>query len=961
MSDPLSVAGSAVGIISLGLQVCGEIVSYCQAWRGFDEDIQRITEKADGLCMPLKGLREIIEYAQRNSHAEASDLESKTQSLQQAILRLKSATDRCASTGSITPNGIRYQLKKATYPFKKDGLREISTDLDSIQMLLHTTLHIYSIQNLRDMQETISQQMQDINSKIMGQSIPFMAPSRLRQLCDQQSIQQAIEPCLHVTEQNNSLKSLNRAPSRSYQSHGRTDCISRSGLRFASKSEPKSSKEYRYSMYLLGFVFQASLRFDRGAGGISIAPLLHMQPLLSEESSVGCKLLNGHEFLLWLTPDLDDYERSIDLIISRLQKAFDRREASPLDRVWVHSEVSIFDVSLFPYINIRFCPPVDPLEQIAFKMLSFYRPIRDPIWFSHTSRLLNFLLDCGSWIQGNNSQVENVMSLSPNTSFGKEGSLGLRLLELGYPFQLRDPQSLIEKRELRYLISHHYDYVARIIILESESELRYMMESRLVSPNYREDQWSLLGLSFGWPQGLQILLQAGADASGNHIRFVEDTPKGETYESVKLMLEAGCRIEYSAIWECQKVKNGGRIQSLLIQELATRIRKLWDLAQIHLPLHELPNLITHETVTDKSYIFDVHVPETLAKLEAQGTEIGPQIVTPHSDCFIPVSGSCFSHAIFSARTLENFYRHGFRGLNEFDKSGLAPLQRSFCFLLAGETSFWKLELDRIRWLVSRGALVHLTVPGTNASIAHHIGVGATELLIQTVLLHPQQNLNKRFRLWKQALLQGGEGWFLVPSITDQCRCPCSPRGCTTLSVVLRHILRRSKSCDFKAAFSGTDGRELTQFLIEASKMTPAVHEEFIRCLTFDALDLKHACCIETGFDLYPKPKSREEEEIEEIIDEQKLRLIDFEKLVIEFQAKFDEIALPIIEFLEGYWYNRMVEYLRQRDSYDEKHFIGSKRIGVNLIQDEEFSPSGMLSLIGSFNRVVDTEVPSMIE
>ncbi|CAG7925023.1 unnamed protein product [Penicillium olsonii] len=976
MSDPLSVAGSAVGIISLGLQVCGEIVSYCQAWRGFDEDIQRITEKADGLCMLLKGLREIIEYAQRNSHAEASDLESKTQSLQKAILRLKSATDRCASTGSITPNGFRHQLKKATYPFKKEGLREISTDLDSIQIPLKQLFTCklqasfgvsrtdQSSATLSKISEIIKRQPVsrcrtlyvdlrliaafDIktfqSSKITGQSLPFMAPSRLRQLCDQQSIQQAIEPCLHVTEQTNSLQSI-RYPPSSYKmihfAHVRIARLDLYGPRFASKSEPKSSKEYRYSMSLLGFIFQASVRFDRGAGGSSIAPLLHMQPLLSMESSVGCKILQRDEFLFYLDTGLDNYENSIDLIMRQLQEAFDRREASPFDIVWIHSEVSIFD--------------------IAFKLISTHMPKRDPIWFSHTSRLLNFLLDCGSWTQGKNSRVENVMSLSPNASFGKEGSLGLRLLELGYPFQLRDPQSLIEKRELRYLIIHHDDYVARMIILESESELRYMMESGLISPNYREGEWSLLGLSFGWPQGLQILLQAGADASDSSIRFVEDTPRGGTFESVKLMLEAGCYIGFYNIRDCQELKNGVRIQSLLIQEMATRIRKLWDFALIHLPLHELPNLITHETVTDKYFIFDVHVQETLAKLEAQGTEICPRIAIPRW-CDIFGYPTCFSQEMFSAETLENFYLHGFRGLNGFDKSGLSPLQSSFDFLFATEKSDWKRKLYRSRWLVSRGALVHLTVPGTNASIAHHLGVGAAEILIQTVLQHLRWKPNNRFRIWKQALFQAGERWFLVPSITDQCRCPCSPRGCTTLSVVLRRILRKSKRRDFKAAFSGTDGRELIQFLIESSKMTPTAHEEFIRCLTFDALDLKHACCrIKIRSRLGSKLKSREEEEIEEIIDEQKLRLIDFEKLVIEFQAKLDELALPIIEFLEGYWYNRMVEYLRQRDRYDEKHFIGSKSIGVNLIQDEEFSPSGMLSLIGSFNRVVDDEMPSMIE
>jgi DNA-binding transcriptional MerR regulator len=142
MSDPLSIAGSAVGIISLGLQVCGEIVSYCQSWRGFDEDIQRITEKADALRMPLKQLRELIEDTQRTNPADASDLEEKTQSLQQAIMRLKAARDRYSSTNSVSPNGFRYQVKKAKYPFKKDGLREMCSDLDSIQLVLQTTLQM---------------------------------------------------------------------------------------------------------------------------------------------------------------------------------------------------------------------------------------------------------------------------------------------------------------------------------------------------------------------------------------------------------------------------------------------------------------------------------------------------------------------------------------------------------------------------------------------------------------------------------------------------------------------------------------------------------------------------------------------------------------------------------------------------------------------------------------------------
>ncbi|KAF7519774.1 hypothetical protein PCG10_009817 [Penicillium crustosum] len=141
MSDPLSVAGTAVGIISLGLQVCGKIVSFCQAWRGFNEDIQNIGQKADGLRMPLRALRELIEDIRTTDPAIASDLENKAKSIEHVIKRLKTATDRYASTTS-DPDSFRFQLKKGAYPFRKEGFREMASDLDSIQVVLHTALQM---------------------------------------------------------------------------------------------------------------------------------------------------------------------------------------------------------------------------------------------------------------------------------------------------------------------------------------------------------------------------------------------------------------------------------------------------------------------------------------------------------------------------------------------------------------------------------------------------------------------------------------------------------------------------------------------------------------------------------------------------------------------------------------------------------------------------------------------------
>jgi hypothetical protein len=141
MSDPISVTGTAVGVVSLGLQVCGEIVSYCQAWRGFDRDIQNFSQKADGLRIPLQVLYGLLANFQAIDIATSKDIEEKLEQIEEVIKRLNEAIAQLATKGSGNTAAIRAQFKKATYPFRKDGLREMSSDLNSLHLCLHTVLH----------------------------------------------------------------------------------------------------------------------------------------------------------------------------------------------------------------------------------------------------------------------------------------------------------------------------------------------------------------------------------------------------------------------------------------------------------------------------------------------------------------------------------------------------------------------------------------------------------------------------------------------------------------------------------------------------------------------------------------------------------------------------------------------------------------------------------------------------
>lgn len=135
------LAGTAVGIISLGLQVCQGIVSYSQAWRGYDEDIQNTRNKAKALHMLLKTLRETIEKLQHTRPEVAGDLEDKAMSMHSSIEKLRKIVDRFKpALSEAFPEKVRAQLKKGVYYFQKDTLKDIQNHLDQIQNVLQTSL-----------------------------------------------------------------------------------------------------------------------------------------------------------------------------------------------------------------------------------------------------------------------------------------------------------------------------------------------------------------------------------------------------------------------------------------------------------------------------------------------------------------------------------------------------------------------------------------------------------------------------------------------------------------------------------------------------------------------------------------------------------------------------------------------------------------------------------------------------
>lgn len=145
MSDPLSVAGSAVGIISLGLTLSTAIVRYAQNAQGQSNDIRYLSTKASNVRSLLKSLDELIHETEIDLPDVADDLESKALGLQVYLDRLSGPIKKYEQAQAVA-TGVRSRARRkwetAIYHFKKEELFEVRDCLQSMEMDLSTALNV---------------------------------------------------------------------------------------------------------------------------------------------------------------------------------------------------------------------------------------------------------------------------------------------------------------------------------------------------------------------------------------------------------------------------------------------------------------------------------------------------------------------------------------------------------------------------------------------------------------------------------------------------------------------------------------------------------------------------------------------------------------------------------------------------------------------------------------------------
>ncbi|KAJ5995488.1 hypothetical protein N7481_002465 [Penicillium waksmanii] len=900
MADPLSILGAALGVVSLGLQVREEITSYCKAWRGAEEEIQEIANKAESLEGPLKALREIIQESQLSNPGIAYDLQNKIQSIRGGIQKVQNAVDLWKPALSAKGFGekMRAQRKRAAYPFRKEALRALANDLDSLQMGLQTTLHVFSAQNTRLIPSLVLAQgklLREVQSMHLElQHISKLSspppPELLQTWCDEQK---------HAINTKRELE----------HELGETVAV------FDSRTRGKGS--YSYYSRLLNITISASFFMTRGAGGFSIAPSLTLRvPLSPNHPGFFSIYIHG------LSAKSQRPEEFVNNIIDLLKHLFTTGQASPSD---LGSDGNSFlDAACF-----------------AFLCSSQWHPDA----YVHFARLFAFLINSGA-------------PLSTSTSLGGTGldkfigavklnaeksRMLTRLAHRGGIVTVRGAlQSPISKANLRQVLVENEEVVdipdiAKAIIQESEHDLSVELLSGRASPNDIIGNTALIQLAVGWPRGIEILADAGVNLHRSYpLSPLHMAMRERNYQSSKALLEAGHPLKPDDICAAESLNDGNKVTKVLIAELSKRRKRLAIIAQANMSQIDVAGIGLIDSDFLPSSIPDIVASKIFLALKKRGVNIDPSLEVAEP------SMSVYHQPFRKIDTLDLLFEHGFTDIDARDSSGKTPLMT-----MISSSGIFESSNKRRRWLISKGADPTRSLPWGNNSggtVLHLLGTCLASMLAREIT----HTATSELREFQSPESDSEEDplfdlrYALRAPCRDNCLCACSMGGCTPLLAALRHLLLR-----YTPRFYMKDGVNrlpgAMNFLISRAERSVDIQISVIRLITFDALDLTHTCCRKSDTFADDRLQYMEKAEVDEIRDEESLLLEEFESLLDDLVAEFQRLGLPIIEFLQGPWYRMVLGHINRLGTYDEIHMSEVRGIGLKLQATDDVS--GKVSLM----------------
>jgi hypothetical protein len=170
-----AAAGTAVGIISLGIQTCQILHNYYSKYKSHGADIHNVLDQVQALQGSLESLHNVKTRFKAEDYEPSSQLQQALKVCQEALNELKVIADKCATQQPRTIQARMKNVKKRIlWPFRKEVLESLQTTLSRAQCHLFLILQIagidivsHKVDGIHPVLHTMSQQGASMNQSMV--------------------------------------------------------------------------------------------------------------------------------------------------------------------------------------------------------------------------------------------------------------------------------------------------------------------------------------------------------------------------------------------------------------------------------------------------------------------------------------------------------------------------------------------------------------------------------------------------------------------------------------------------------------------------------------------------------------------------------------------------------------------------------------------------------------------------
>lgn len=963
MSDPFSVTGSAVGIISLSLTVCQGIVQYYTAFKGQDEEVDHIVEKTSRLTDLLEVLQPRLESYRETRPVTVPKVEECLIACYGAIKKLERILEKCNQESAS--DGFREKLRtfarRTLFPFRRKTLQSLRDAVSDCQANLDTAINILQI----DIQGTTLRGVSEISASNGTNSHNIMATRvcveeirsmmvgmvpMFTQLSMAQQHQTYLEPINARHRPDNTEVKANTRSSNTAQTPGTALCTCRPRMKRQTSQtrigpvvlfrEKKNSarhseacpyytsrdQEHQYGIrFLVGTTsrkwnIRAALNYNQAIGVFSVGPTLAFKAVVPRNNP-------AFQFINYSINCMELVDR-LDHVLPSIMHIFRDGRASPMDMTQDGSTLlhaaflSLINIS--PYIQFSDVKKIIlqsfhklVLDLIALGVpLDEVRPDKGHVLqivvenmadrgrmymeaFQKIYRDISTHPECFVDIEECFSVDSLLEKVNPQSNFNSEANGLLAILAIDENFSKGSGCNVLGQAILRQSLSHL-------------DEILQHNPSALFHRNTFGH--TALHLASDWLEGMNKLLQRGANAMVNSrdrkgLLPLDYAVARRNFAIVKLLLNAGSCIDWKTLRGAKSYWNDSCFP-LLLHGLVERRERLKALAESKLPEKSMKMLnIPADYPMDGPCT--IQVLETLRKAFVR---IPEDLEFPGQDQLPKSSMKSFASSL---RDLE--YRRQDRYVcKKMDLPWLMSnlieyscTRTAKCIYEAGfrwDLYEWAksnkrlLDIDMMLWLQRKGINV------SNLNLHNCIDLSTYDE--RCGLFSQSERMNIYWEIFTlQTRFEHG--------------CACSAEGCfPALTSIEKRSFQGIRSLEFaERCPNSTD----TQFWAW-------VAPKMIRRFLFRQLELTHAwkcCMVEVLFrGLFPNREYIQEKQEEEWYLRSRLG-----PLVEELTPEYEQLDLPLSKFLEGRVRYRAQEVLEGEEEPSEEDKKRLREIGIVLEEE----------------------------